>query len=131
MPIARRVEMSLLPRRYGVCRLDADGAIPEWAMHGEFWTVTRTTDELSITCAEDRVPPGVRAERGFRLLKLAGPIDMAQTGVIAAIAGPLAEAGISLVPIATFDTDYILVRHDTIDRAIGVLRAAGHTVREA
>ena len=83
-----------------------------------------------MLCEEGRVPPGIRAETGFRVLKLVGPIDFSEVGVIAGIAGPLAAARISLSPIATFDTDYILVREPDLARAIGVLRAAGFTVHE-
>lgn len=120
----------LRPSRYAFSRLDPGAPVPEWFGAGEFSTLSRTPDELSICCEEARVPRDVRSERGFRLLRLMGPIDFSEVGVIAGIAGPLAAAGISLVPIGTFDTDYILVREADLNRAVAVLRTAGYTVHD-
>jgi hypothetical protein len=119
-----------LPDRYAFCRLAAGSRAPAWADGSTFCSVTRTPDEVSVACEERLVPTGVRAEIGFRVLQLIGPIDFSEVGVIAGIAGPLAAAGISLTPIGTFDTDYILVRAADLARAIEILRAAGFAVRE-
>lgn len=96
-----------------------------WAT-GSFVSITRTRDELSIVCNERDVPSGVKADRGWRALKIEGPLDLALTGVLASIAVPLAEAQINLFAISTFDTDYVLVKADRVAEAIGVLRNAGH-----
>jgi hypothetical protein len=82
-------------------------------------------------CPAARVPDDVRAERGWRALAVAGPLDFALTGVLAALAGPLADAGVSIFAIATYDTDYVLVRADRLADAVGALRAAGHRVADA
>lgn len=55
-----------------------------------------------------------------------GPLDFALTGILDALTAPLAQAGISLFAIATYDTDYVLVRAETLDAAITALTAAGH-----
>jgi hypothetical protein len=70
----------------------------------------------------------VQVERGWRLLRVRGPIPFDVTGVAAAFTAPLAEAGISLFPIATWDTDYLLVKASLLDAAVATLRRAGHTV---
>jgi hypothetical protein len=119
--------LSVLPETLAICRLDRDAAIPAWAM-GEFVSITRTTDELSIVCDERAVPSGVKADRGWRALKIAGPLDLALTGVLASIAVPLAEAKINIFAISTFDTDYVLVKAERLDQAVGALRSAGHRV---
>jgi uncharacterized protein len=113
-----------------ICRLDAAAEVPPWTLAGPFASITRTADELSIVCAQDLVPPEVRAERGWRALGIAGPLDFAMTGVLAALAGPLAAEGISLFAISTFDTDYVLVREADLGRAIVALRRAGHVVED-
>ena len=95
-------------------------------MTGPFVSITRTEDELSIVCPRDCVPAGVRAERDWRVLKLMGPFTFSTTGVLASMATPLARAGISLLSIATFDTDYLLVKSDVFDNAVAALTAAGH-----
>lgn len=115
-----------LPGRYAVCRLNAESPVPAWAA-GPFVNITFTTDELAIICAAERVPAGVRAERDWRVLKLVGPFPFTAAGVLASLATPLARAGISLLSIATYDTDYFLVKGDVFNDAISVLVNAGHT----
>lgn len=120
--------LTLLPGRYAVCRLDAGAAVPAWAARGAFTSLTRTADELSVVCDEAAVPAGVRCEPGWCCLQVAGPLDFGLTGVLAALAVPLAEAGVSLFAVATFDTDYVLVQADAFAAARAALLAAGHTV---
>ena len=115
-----------LPGLYAVCRLPADAMVPVWA-EGPFVNITFTTDELAIICPAERVPPAVRGERDWRVLKLVGPFPFTAVGVLASLANPLAEAGISLLSIATYDTDYFLVKSAVFNQAVSVLLAAGHT----
>ena len=122
-PAAPGLELRLLPGAFAVCRLAPGDAPPE-----DFWSVTRTEDELSVICAEDAIPEGAAVERPWRGLQVAGPLDFALTGVAAALTAPLAAAGVSVLPVATYDTDYLFVREETLVRAVGALEAAGHTV---
>ena len=117
------LELDVLPGVFAVCRLDPAAATP-----AGFWSVTRTADELSVICAEDAIPDGAVAERGWRALRVAGPLDFALTGVAAALTAPLAAAGVSVLPVATFDTDYLFVREASLARALAALAAAGHSV---
>jgi hypothetical protein len=116
----------VLPGQFAVCRLDPRGAWPGWA-RGSFVSVTATEDELSIVCAATAVPPEIVADREWRVLKVAGPFAFTTTGVLASLAAPLAQAGISLLAIATYDTDYLLVKSEALERAVATLVAAGHT----
>jgi hypothetical protein len=123
----KRLLVSVMAGRLAVCRLPGDAAVPDW-VRGSFTCVTRTADELSIVCDDDAVPAGVQAERGWRAFKVAGPIAFELTGVAASLLTPLAEANISVFPMATFDTDYLLVKEDALLRASDALRTAGHEV---
>lgn len=120
--------VSLLPDTLAVCRLAPDADVPAWAWTGEPASVTRTRDELSIVCRADAVPQGVRTEGGWRCLKVRGPLDFALTGILAALTAPLAAAGIPVFAVSTYDTDYLLVKAETLDRAAEALRGAGHRV---
>jgi len=112
-----------------VCRLTPPEDLPVWALGaGGFSSITRTSDEWSVVCAEDVVPPGVRCEKGWRIFQVAGPLDFSLTGILSSIAGPLADAGVSLFALSTFDTDYVMVKAQNVDRAARVLEAAGHRV---
>jgi len=121
--------LSVLPDRLVVCRLNASDPIPAWASVAAFFSITRTADELSVVCSEARVPAETVCERGWRALKLDGPFDLALVGILATIATPLAEAGVSIFTIATYDTDYILVRETQLSQAINALSAQGHNVQ--
>jgi len=124
------MKLIVLPEEFAVARLGPSDAIPAWAAQAIF-SATRTPDELSIVCAASHVPPQVRAERGWRCLRVAGTIDFAVTGVLASIAGPLAKAAVSIFAISTYDTDYVLVREHALPAAIAALTAAGHDVDAA
>ena len=122
-----RLRLELLDGSFAVCRLGAADPVPSWAS-GTFSSVTRTPDELSIVCEAAAVPENVQAERGWRALRVAGPIAFETTGVAAALVSPLAAASISVFMIATFDTDYLLLQASRFDAALAILREAGHDV---
>ncbi len=124
------MNLSLSRERLAVCQLAADTTIPDWATGtAGFSSITRTSEELSIVCAENVVPAGLKQESGWRMFKVEGPLDFGLTGVLASVAAPLAQAGISIFSIATFNTDYVLVKDARVAEAVKVLEAAGHTVR--
>ena len=120
------LSLSVLPETLAVCRLGPDDAVPAWARAGAFGAVTRTASELSIVCREASVPAAVTANRDWRAIAVDGTLDFALTGVLAALASPLAAAGVSIFAVSTYDTDYVLVKGDTLDRAVAALSAAGH-----
>jgi hypothetical protein len=132
MSDARRCfQLSVVPGPLAMVRLAANAAVPPWAMQGGFFSVTRTDDELSIVCPTDRVPSGVRAETGFRALKVHGPFALSEIGVLAALAAPLAAAKVSVFVISTFETDYLLVNEKQLPTAAAALRSDGHQVADA
>ena len=120
--------LTTMPGRYAICRLPADARPAAWPGSASFVSITRTLDELSIVCDERSVPAGARVEPGWNLLRVDGPLDFSAVGIVASLASPIAAAGVSLFAISTFDTDYLLVKADTLDAAIDALRRAGHAV---
>jgi hypothetical protein len=122
------VKLSLLEGRLAVSRLDKNLSVPDWALNREFVSVTVTGDELSIVCPESLVPSGVRSEKGWRCLKVAGPLDFSLTGVLAGLLNPLARAGIGVFAISTYDTDYILVKEENLQKTTAALTSAGYHV---
>lgn len=124
----RRLSLQELDGNFAVSRLTPDTTIPAWAISNGFFSITRTGDELSIVCAESRVPSDVRCERGWCCLRIVGSMAFTEIGVLASLVAPLASAGISVFVVSTFDTDYLLVK--TKDRAdtLAQLRIAGHEI---
>ena len=119
--------LELLSGRFAICRLDPEAALPADLGQGSLFSVTRTENELSVVCRESGVLPG-EVEGGWRCLRVAGPLEFTQVGILAALTQPLADAGVSIFAVSTFDTDYLLVKEEQIDTAIAALRAAGHKV---
>lgn len=122
------MKLSLLPQRLAVIRLQPDGPIPAWAQAGEFFSITRTADELSIFCDSASMPDQPGKIDGWRAIRVVGQLDLQLTGIISQLAVPLAAKQIPIFSISTHDTDYMLVREPQLDDAIHVLRRAGHEV---
>ena len=122
------LKVRLLDGRWAVCRLDADEPVPRLSFEGGFASITRTDNETSVVCLEEAAPEGARVERGWRCLALRGPLIFDEVGVLVALAQPLAEAGISIFTVSTFDTDHILIRDPDLSAAIEALEAAGFEV---
>jgi hypothetical protein len=122
--------LTVIEARLAVCRLEAAGRVSAWLDRaGDFVSITRTSDELSIVCDMDVVPRGVPMEGPWRAFKVEGPLVMTLIGVVAGLANPLADAAISIFAISTYDTDYVLVHEPDLDAAIEALVGAGHTVQ--
>lgn len=123
--------LQLIAGEFAICRLAPTAPVPAWAGSSVFSSVTRTADELSILCPASQVPAAVQHERGWRLLKFKGPFDFGAVGILASVLTPLAGARISSLAVASFDTDYLLVKQATLDAALAALEAAGHTIGRA
>jgi uncharacterized protein len=124
-----QLTITVHPELYAICRLEPGAEVPPWAIGKKFLTMSKTTTELSIVCEEKGVPGQVHAERRRRLLQVEGTLPFSLTGVLAAIAAPLAEAQVSIFAVSTYDTDYVLVEEGELEKAIRVLEIAGHAIR--
>ena len=113
---------------YAICKLDPEMESPDWAACGEFYSISRSADELSIICLHEQIPPKVPHDPGWRLLKIAGPFDFDEIGVLASITTPLAAARISLLTVSTYDTDYVLIKDTNYSLALETLESAGHHI---
>jgi hypothetical protein len=123
------MKLKLLSNSLAIARFEPKSPLPDWATLGDFISITRTIEEISVVCDESLVPSGAKLEKGWRAFKVEGPLDFGLTGVLASIANTLAEAGVSIFAVSTFDTDYILVRESMIEAATFALSEAGHTIR--
>lgn len=123
-----KLRMKLLKDKYGVCRLYKTDIIPSWGIEGEFYSVTRTEDELSIVCLQKYIPNGIKCEKDWKVLKVEGPLDFSLIGILASISSLMAEKSISIFAISTYDTDYILVKDKNINDAIRALEDNNYEV---
>jgi hypothetical protein len=121
--------LTLLPETLAICRLKPDEPMPDWALQPGFYSLTRTADELSIVCAQARVPEDVQSDDGWRALKVEGPLDLSLVGILASLTSPLASAGVNIFAISTYDTDYLLVKQDLLEDGVRALEEVGFEVK--
>jgi hypothetical protein len=117
------------PGSYAIVRLAAEAAVPAWASKGEFTSITRTADELSIVCPAGNLPADVPSPHRWICLKLEGPFAFSQTGVLLSFIEPLSTKDIPIFAVSTYDTDYVLIPEEFAS-AIDILRDVGHQLME-
>ena len=122
------LDLRLLPRTYAIHRMAPDSPLPGGLEACPFYSITRTADELSLVCPDGVTVRSQKADTGWRVIKVVGPLDFALTGILARLADTLAGAGISLFAVSTFDTDYLLIKQERTDAARNALKAAGYHV---
>ena len=125
-PQRHRLKFRRLPGPYAIVRLASDSPIPIWATKGEFNSITRTTDELSLVCPTENLPPEVHSPHRWICLKLEGPFPFSMTGVLLSFIEPLSTNGIPIFAVSTYDTDYVLIQEEWAGAAIAGLQHAGH-----
>ena len=125
MDQVKKLPLWVLPEELAVWRLPPDAPFPSVGERG-FLSVTRTAEELSVVSDFRSVPPGRPVETGWRCIGVKGPLPFDLVGILAALSVPLAEAGVSIFVVSTFDTDYLLVKGHQLELARSVLQQAGH-----
>ena len=135
MTTAHHLELMLLPRRYAIFRLPPHErpsfVWPTLADGAGFISITHTPEELSGVCEESSLPLNVTAQRGRRLFRVRGPLKFSIVCILASLTGPLAEAGVSIFSLSTYDTDYLLLAEQDLELGIATLERAGHTVHRS
>jgi hypothetical protein len=117
----RSFHITPMPGEYSIVRLGPAETVPGWAECGVFCSVTRTPEELSILVESAAVPGGFEMETGWQGLKLEGPFPFNAVGILSSILTPLADAGISILAVSTYDTDYVFVKASQMADALKVL----------
>jgi hypothetical protein len=129
-PIQRhRLKFRSLREAYVILRLEPDAPIPDWAAQGEFMSISRTADELSIVCPAANLPPNIRAPLRWTCLKLEGPFPFSVTGILLSFIQPLSDNAIPIFAVSTYDTDYVLIQEEFSEKALSILQQAGHGLK--
>jgi len=118
----KKLTLSILPEKFGICYLDKKSPLPEWAKGESVFTcVARTSDELSIILPQDKIPGGVIFEKDWRAFKVKGPLGFVLTGVVSSLSTPLAKAKISILYVDTYETSYLFVEDKNLQKAKRIL----------
>ncbi len=114
--------LTLLPQKFAICYLDRKSPIPDWIEQGEFFSITKTDKEISIIYPQEKIPGGVLCEKDWRAFRVESIVDgVYAVGIISALADPLAKAGISILNVSTYQTNYIFVEEKNLAKAKEIL----------
>lgn len=125
-----KLGFTILKDVYCICSSGKDSRIPDLPENTAFYSVTITADELSIVCKQSEIESddNIRIDRDWRIFRINGMLDLSMTGIIAGVSELLSEDRIPIFVISTFDTDYMLVKNENMNRTITLLQNEGHTV---
>lgn len=118
----------LLPEDFAICRMNPGTSLPAWVQTSSFFSLSSTVEETSIVCRMESIPPDIAADQDWRCFKLQGPFPFSLVGILNSVTVPLAEAGIGIFAISTYDTDYVLVKKSNLSQALSALKEVGHTI---
>ncbi|NLB44673.1 MAG: ACT domain-containing protein [Clostridiaceae bacterium] len=120
------MDLMVIDKHFSICQVTSFEQV-DWSR--EFCFVAKTDQERSVVCETAHVPSGaITRDDNWRAIRVMGVLDFSLVGILAALAGILAEADIAIFALSTYNTDYILVKQHHLDRALDVLSARGHTI---
>ena len=118
------MRLKTLPYDLTVCKLPSAAGID---LSADFFFLGKTDEEISLVCRTEQTPAGTAArEDGWRAFRIEGVLDFSLTGILSRLSAVLAENGIGIFAVSTYNTDYILVKADHLGKAMNVLREAGY-----
>ena len=124
-----KLKVRLLDGIYAICQINDGEKVPSWVEEKGFFSVTKTDDEISVVMLQDKISYDIKAEKDWRILKVEGTLDFSLIGILAKISSVLAKNQISIFVISTFNTDYILVKEENIEKAMAVLSQEGYEIK--
>lgn len=120
------MRIKALKHRFSVCKV-ADYS--QVNLDSEFCFIGRTDEECSLVCRTEDVPGNcTHREEGWRGFRVQGELDFSLVGILARISSLMADAGIGIFAISTYNTDYVLVKEENFERALSVLEGAGYDI---
>ena len=117
-----QLTLRLLEDRFAICKTDNNLPIPIWILGSrDFYSITRTEEEMSIIVKESSAPQDVEKEVGWRAFKIEGILDFSQIGILSSLSGLLAAEGLPVFVVSTYNTDYIFIKEKDLEKARKVL----------
>jgi hypothetical protein len=119
------MKLIVIDEAFSVCKVES---VADVDFGGGFCFVGKTDEEISVVCGIGHVPAKLlEREDGWRAMRIEGMLEFSMVGVLAKISTLLADEGISICAVSTYNTDYILTKEDVFESALGVLAKAGYT----
>ena len=121
-----KIVLSILEETYIIHKLDQSTNLPEGLTDCEFYSLSSSQEELSLVCPEQILIQSENSSPNWKCLKVAGPLDLKLTGILAGLSDTLEKAKISIFAISTFETDYLLIQKQVLEIAKTALKSAGY-----
>ena len=122
------MELKLLHKDFSVCKVEDFSQVN---LHGEYCFIGKTDEENSLVCMTEEIPSNViRRDDGWKGFRIQGVLDFSLIGILAEISAILAENGISIFAVSTYNTDYILIKNEKYQKALDVLKASGYQIAD-
>ena len=121
-----KIVLSILEETYIIHKIDQSTNLPEELIECEFYSLSNSREELSLVCPEQMLIQSENSSPNWKCLKVAGPLDLKLTGVLAGLSDTLAKAKISIFAISTFETDYLLIHKQVLETAKSALISQGY-----
>lgn len=124
------MDLIVLEKKYSIYKFEADSVLPEWIYLSGFYSITKTTEEISVVTEQtDQIPGNIPCSKDWRIIKVAGPLDFSLVGIIADISAILKEAKIPIFTISTYDTDYILLKQKDLETGVKALTEKNYKIQ--
>lgn len=119
------MQLQLLHESLTVCQV---AIIDDVDLHDDIYFLGKTDEELSLVCKTDSAPAETLSrEDGWRGFRIIGVLDFSLIGILSKISAILAEKEIGIFAVSTYNTDYILVKEENLDKAVAALTDSGYT----
>ncbi len=120
------MELKRLGHKLTVCKVTEASEI-DW--NADLYFVGKTDEEISLVCRTEDTPAHTSArDDGWRGFRIQGVLDFSLIGILSKLSGILAEHGIGIFAVSTYNTDYVLVKEENYERALAALASEGYTV---
>ena len=123
-----KMTLHVLPFDISICKT---GVIDGIDLDSEFFFLGKTDEEISLVCKTEDVPKEtIERDDGWRGFRIEGQLDFSLIGILSKISSALADEGIGIFAVSTYNTDYILVKEDDLKRALKALKKAGYMITD-
>ena len=100
-------------------------------LDSEYSFIGKTDDEKSLVCITSEVPENtIQRDDGWKAFCIQGVLDFSLIGILAKIATILADNGISIFAVSTYNTDYVLIKKENYQKALEVLQTTGYKIAD-
>jgi hypothetical protein len=124
-----KLNLSILEGLFTIHRFPPNNEIPKQVYKGQFYSISKTNEEISVVCSSSIILNSEKSETGWSCIKVIGPLDFSLTGILSDISAVLAKAKISIFAISTFDTDYLLVKSEKLQAAKKALKQSEYAFK--